>query len=134
MAFMGEPLPAFAYLPPIWAEQAVLRELPSEPGLAPSHAYWIENLGAWVTDDEEDAEYLREVLGTSAKILTPSELPNADPHFGTDEEMLAWCEEEGIRGAPAKDGNQLAIFVRLAAHLRSLRISNAPGSAISTRM
>lgn len=83
--YMGEPLPAFAFLPPIWAEQAVLKELPSEPGLAPIHSYWIENLGAWITHDEEDAEYLRYLLGDSAKILTPSDFPVADPHYGTDE-------------------------------------------------
>lgn len=26
-----------------------------------------------------------------------------DPHFGTDDEMLAWCEREGI--VPTKDDN-----------------------------
>ena len=29
----------------------------------------------------------------------PQDLP--DPHFGTDEQMLAWCKEEGL--TPVKD-------------------------------
>ena len=27
--------------------------------------------------------------------------PSADPHFGSDEDMLAWCKAEGI--TPVKD-------------------------------
>jgi hypothetical protein len=30
-----------------------------------------------------------------------SDIPEPDPHFGTDEQMLAWCEREGI--TPQKD-------------------------------
>lgn len=29
--------------------------------------------------------------------------PDPDPHFGTDEQMLAWCEQEGI--TPRKDAS-----------------------------
>ncbi|MEO5915591.1 MAG: hypothetical protein ABIS50_15260 [Luteolibacter sp.] len=31
----------------------------------------------------------------------PPPVEIADPHFGTDEQMLAWCEKEGI--TPTKD-------------------------------
>jgi len=27
-----------------------------------------------------------------------------DPHFGTDEEMLAWCEDEGLQPIRDADG------------------------------
>lgn len=32
-------------------------------------------------------------------------LPDADPHFGTDEEMLQWCQQVGITPIKDEDGN-----------------------------
>lgn len=101
---MGAPLPPFAFLPPFWAKQATLRELPADPGLSPDHACWIENLGAWIAEDASDAKWLRKIVGKSARILTPSDLDLPDPHFGTDEQMLAWCEKEGLEPVKDEDG------------------------------
>jgi hypothetical protein len=101
---MVTPLPPVAFLPPIWAKQATLRDLPAAPGLLPDHACWIENLGAWIATNASDAKSLRQILGTSARVLTPSNLPLPDLHFGTDEQMLAWCEEEGLEPIKDKDG------------------------------
>lgn len=35
--------------------------------------------------------------------MNPDHEPLPAPHFGTDEEMLAWCKSEGI--VPRKDGD-----------------------------
>ncbi len=42
---------------------------------------------------------LREKHRRKADRSLESEVP--DPHFGTDEQMLAWCKEEGL--TPVKD-------------------------------
>ena len=31
--------------------------------------------------------------------------PDSSPHFGTDEEMLDWCRDEGIEPVRDEDGN-----------------------------
>lgn len=61
-------------MPMHWALKAEMRERPSEPGLAPSHVYWIEELGAWIAEDEQEAETIREAMGEGVKILFARDL------------------------------------------------------------
>jgi hypothetical protein len=99
---MGIPRHPLAFLPRIWADNATLRELPcDDPTLAPSHATWIENVNAWIASNEEDLKEIRHFVGPDARVLLPHQLPIPDVHFGTDEQMLAWCAREGI--VPVKD-------------------------------
>jgi hypothetical protein len=37
-------------------------------------AYWIEELGAWIAEDEDEAETIREAMGDGVKILLGREL------------------------------------------------------------
>lgn len=76
---MGAPLPPNSIMPWAWSLKAELRGLPGDPGMEKDTAFWIEELSAWIADDDEDADYLREILGSSARVLLGSELPPHDP-------------------------------------------------------
>lgn len=67
-------MPPNAIMPPRWAAKAELRLVTILEGLEDEPAYWIDDLGAWVAEDEEQRELLREAL-PDATILLPSELP-----------------------------------------------------------
>ncbi len=56
-------------MPMHWALKAEMRGLPGDPGMEEEVAYWIEELGAWIAEDEEEAETIREAMGEGVKIL-----------------------------------------------------------------
>lgn len=71
---MGAPLPPNAIMPPAWAAKAELRTLPGDPEMEPEVAYWIEELSAWIAEDEEDETIIRDAVGDAATILQARDL------------------------------------------------------------
>jgi hypothetical protein len=65
--------PQTPIIPSEWDGKTTMKALPSTPGLEDDFAYWIEELSAWIAVDEEDADFIREVL-PDAKILLPADL------------------------------------------------------------
>lgn len=62
-------------MPMEWALKSEMRELPAEPGMEADFTYWIEELSAWIAEDDEEAEIIRESFGADAKIILGSDLP-----------------------------------------------------------
>jgi len=70
---MGAPM--FPSMPRKWWAKCDLREVPgAPPGMESEVAHWIDELQAWIAEDAEHAELLREALGPEARILLGSVL------------------------------------------------------------
>jgi hypothetical protein len=52
MDFMGEPLPPESNMPSHWALKAEMRVLPGDSEMEEEVSFWIEELGAWIAEDE----------------------------------------------------------------------------------
>lgn len=61
-------------MPMRWALKSEMRELPGDPGMETDFAYWIEELAAWIAEDEKEAETIRDAAGSDAKIILATDL------------------------------------------------------------
>ena len=51
-----------------------MKALLTRPGMEDIHGCWIEDLGAWIAEDEDEAETIREAMGNEAKIILGRDL------------------------------------------------------------